>query len=571
MTLGLWATAAGFMLAGAYRHARTGERQLAALQGDLQESGLADLEIGRVASEVEAAAFELGRAHDLVDSSLLWPIRVVPFVGRQLNAGRALAAEADEVASAAASAAQTALELTEPTPDGGGAGTHDPGDLSRLAAEVSSLARALEDVEVPDQRLVGPLRSARERLVAQEVALFEQVQPAAEILTGISEMVDSSTYLVLGANLSEMRLAGGMPLSVGELRLDGSEMQLTDMRNTGQLFPVTGVPVLDADVADRWGFLSPSNDYRKLGYSARFAEWSGPQAIALWESQQGTEVDGVLQLDAFVVQALLSVVGPIEVDGRTHTPEGILDYLLIGQYQEFGEQNDALQDERRDQLSLIAGAVAARLAEGGWDPIELARVLPPLVRGRHILAFSPDQEQQRAWERLGVSGRLTGDEVGVFVLNLTASKTDPYIKVRTEVVDQVKGDNREVALEVTVTNNTPPTVSTQAAGLWSEIGLNTKGSYLGRLAIYAPSDSSTLNFSPDRPLEVFGADGQVNVMVTRFELDPGESKSFVVGFTVPVTRSSVTIVPSTRFPAQVWVHGPVSTSDVESFEIQFDS
>ncbi|MEZ5341335.1 MAG: hypothetical protein R2706_07770 [Acidimicrobiales bacterium] len=67
--------------------------------------------------------------------------------------------------------------------------------------------------------------------------------------------------------------------------------------------------VIDQDVQDRWGLLEPTNDYRKLTHTARFAEHTGPQAIACGIASRLVSVDGVVAIDPLVLGALLEVTG----------------------------------------------------------------------------------------------------------------------------------------------------------------------------------------------------------------------------------------------------------------------
>ena len=567
VTVVLWAAAAAFTVFGAYRAATKGEAAIGSARSMVEVENLSKGDLVRLGAEFEVGASEFGRAHSLLQSRLLEPLRPIPVIGRQLAAGRALLGDTDAVASRTSEALDRSLAIAE-----GGAETNSAAQLGSLVEALESLRAVLaEPGDGPKAGLVSPLADAKERFDAQRAELLGWVDPIATFARGLHSLYRSGTYLVLASNPAEMRLAGGMPLSAGELNFNNGEAQLTAMQNTGQLFPVSGVPILDLDVAANWGFLSPSNDYRKLGYSARFEEWAGPQALAMWERQHGTDLDGVIQLDPFVVEALLRVVGPVEAEGRVHTADGILAYLLVGQYEEFGDQDFDLQDRRRDQLSLIAGAVVARLAEGGWDPLELARVMRPLVRGRHILAYSEQADQQSAWKAAGVSGTLEGNEVGVFLLNLTASKIDPYVEVAVNVSVETQSapiaNSRRVQLSITVSNRVPDTISNQAAGLWQEIGLDARGTYLGRLVVYAPAFASALRFEPERALEVYGPDGQVIVMGSRVEIAPGETSTFVATFEIPETAIDLEVVPSTRFPPQTWTFEGNTWLDSERFEL----
>lgn len=555
MGLLVWGIAAGLLLFSGYRAATRGRDGLEVLAG----AEVLDVDPDEVERRLGEANGQLGRARARLESPVLWPLRPLPVIGRQLASARALARSGDQATEALVPLVREVQRVrADPA-------TADRSRVLRsLATRLASVDAVLTDLDLgPDEALVAPLADARAEFAVQVTDLEEQVRSARLIADGLADFFEGSEYLLLGANNAEMRLASGMYLSVGELRVDGGEFDMSELEPAEDLAPVRGVPVLDQDLQDRWGFVTPSDDYRSLSYTARFSDAVAPQALAMWEAQRGRRLDGVVALDPMVLQALMRSTGPVTIDGATFDESSVLDYLLVEQYLAY--EGDDLKTVRRDRLSELARAVLAQLGEGSWDPVQLLRDLEPLARGGHIRMWSPIEQQQAAWRELGVDGTLTGREVGVFLLNHGASKLDPFVNLAVDAgVSAREGGGSTLRLEITLRNETPAVLPPYTAGNWQDVGLPVAGAYLGRLAVYGPASTTAARIEPEAPFEVFGRDGPAVLMASRVELMPGETRRIVVELDLQEGGPEVlTLVPSARWPVVEWTWRGESFTDVE--------
>ncbi len=543
--MGLWVAAVGLTL----RDAAADARLARSLLGPLADtSELDDLDIGAMLADTRTADRAIHEAEARLGSPVLLPLRILPVIGRQL-------ASASTLASTSARTTESLVPMLTRMEDA----TNNARDLDRvgflvdLEADLAAVEASVVGADLgPTNGLVTTLVDARNEVAIQYAKAEERVVSLRTAVAGFRSFLDGSTYLLLGANNAEMRLGGGMVLSAGEIQTVGGDFVLPGLTPTEALFPIPANPIVDESVDRNWGFLNPTNDMRKLGYTARFADYSGPQGLNMWEAEFGNRPDGVLLVDPYVLAALLSVIGPVEVDGFVVDESNALQYMLVDQYAEFDPTDDG-RSERQDRLSAIATAVVSEFGQRSWDPIELLSALQPLVAGRHLLAYSENEVQQRAWSDLGVSGELTGLETGVFLLNLGASKLDPFIEIEVDVSVTDDGDGRLVRYDVALTNTArdPGAVAPYALGSWEDIGLE-PGTYLGRLALYVPGPSSDQRFVPERKLEVFGLDGPVVVTATRVEIRSGATLRTSFVYRLPAEVGAVVIEPSARYPAEVW-------------------
>jgi len=562
LTLLLWFGAVAYLVYVAQGHARNGEAALRSV-GDLVEAeDLATIDLAAAEINLRQGQEELGAARSAIDSPIVRAMGFVPVVGRQLSSARALIHTSHDVAG-----------LLLPIVESANEARNDPNALDRVAflqttsEQLGALEANLAAADLgPTENLIGPLLDGRAELEEQLGDLATQTADYRIITSGLALFLDGSNYLVLGANNAEMRIATGMYLSVGSLTVADGEFDLPDLTPSQDLFPVEGVDVIDKDVADRWGFLSPSNDFRKLGYSARFDAFAGPQAVAMWEATTGETMDGAIALDPFVLDALLDVLGPVEVEGEIFDSGRALSYLLQDQYAEFESEE---RDERRDRLSVLAAAVVAKIGSSAWDPIELISALRPLAKGRHILVYSSDPAQQAAWSKLGVDGSMNGDETGVFLLNLGGSKLDPFVGVSVAATSIIDGAGRVVTFEVTINNRAPEFgLPDYTVGPWESLELPVAGSYSGRLAVYAPGVATEASFDTGESFVAFGPDGPLLLGASEsFIVGPGQEKRLRYSYRIPLALEQLTVVPSARFPATSWTWNDRSFNDIVIYEM----
>ncbi len=557
----LWLAVAGYLAYDAQGHARAAEASLRRV-ADVAGGDLAEVDFEAVEIDLGVGRAELADARRSIGSPILGALGPIPVIGRQLRSAEAIIVASDDLAGA-----------LQPLVASARTAQSEPNALDRVAflRDTSQQLRELQDVVAaadlgPAENLLGPLADARfeldERLgdLAADAAAYET------ITTGLASFFDDSIYLVLGANNSEMQLGGGMPLSVGRVAMVNGDFELPGLKPSSSFFPLEQTAVVDADVEDRWGRIKLSNDFRKLNYTMRFDAFGGPQALDMWEELTGERLDGVLLIDPFVLDAMLGVVGEVEVEGEVFASGGALSYLLRGQYEVFDDGDDDasdLTDQRQDRLSLIANAAVDKLATSSWDPIELLDALRPLARGRHIMLYSDDADEQEAWSALGVDGAVPDNGTGVALINNGGAKLDPFMSLRVVASSTDTEGERLITYEIDVENRAPETgLPRYTVGPWRSVGLEAAGTYYGQLAVLVPGYAISAQFNGDVPLSASGPDGPLFLTATRsFSVAPGATERFSFEFALPAEATSMRLIPSARFPAAPWTWGSLVLTD----------
>src|SRR5215213_1800926 len=213
-----WLGVSAVLLALAAGDARAAEHRLRGLQASTSGS---DLVQGEATDELASARDALPAASSKADFPVVAPLRVLPFVGRQVTAFQRMLSSSSGVVDAGVDALdETREQLGGDLPD-------EEERVQMLGTLKGVLAKSQADVVVatadlgPRDGLAQPLAEAREKLVGHLNDLAAQLARAHGVTGSLRSLLEGDgRYLVLAANNSEMQAGWGMPLQVGVLTVD---------------------------------------------------------------------------------------------------------------------------------------------------------------------------------------------------------------------------------------------------------------------------------------------------------------------------------------------------------------
>lgn len=486
------------------------------------------------------------RAHGHVRSWPLVPLRALPLLRNQVRSLDLLTGSAGEVV---ALATDTVLDVQALVQTDHAAGAQRVALLRRLSEVTAATERRLAAVDLGGDRwVIPPLAGTRRDLAARVGDLRGALQRASQGTGVVAELLAGPRrYLVLAANNAEMRAGSGMFLSAAVLESREGDLELSAFRPTADLRLPSGLVPLEGDLARTWAWFQPNQEWRNLGVSPRF-DVTAPLAARMWEAAGGGPVDGVLAVDPLVVRAVLAAVGPVDVDGRMITAEGVVDWVVHGQYVEYTGDGD--DSARREEAGRMAAAAITALEERDWRFDRLAAELAQVASGRHLLAWSALPSEQQVWETAGIDGSLSEDSLSVAVINRGGNKLDPFLRVSADLEVEPSAGRQRAVLRLRLRNVVPTGQPAYVAGPHPESGVG-EGVYLGIVAVSVPGPTGDARMEPGDPV-VGGPDGPTRVVGSVVSLGRGEEAEMVVRFELPRQGRTLQVEASGRVPAVTW-------------------
>ena len=460
--------------------------------GDVTDAIDASTEGFQLASdgEQEAAAGALERAESSFEAARskvggFWsfPARLVPVVGQHVRAVQVAASEGVSLTATAAEAAQ-AVDIDEIRIENGALDLAFLDDLAPVLSRVErAVARAddrLSDAQNP--WLLPPIADRLERLTDELDDARPATETAAVAVRELPELLGRSGpvhWLVLTVTPAEARGIGGLVGNYLVIEADGGRLDIVGAGRNEDLN--TALEAAGADLrgpdqyVERWGANTPQRFFQDVGLEPDLPSVAAV-AADLYEQAAGLSIEGVVTLDPYAIEAILSVTGPVSVDGLRLGESNVADFLLVDQYADFADDEDA-------RVLALGSLVSA-----AFDAFTSGRLPGPRAL---VAAIGPAVEEDRlgAWWRAGGSAAELidiagldsrfpmpegGDILGVVHQNAGQNKIDAYLQRSLDYRVDVDDGNVAATATVRFTNTAPSSGLPDAV-----IGSNDQGYPLG--------------------------------------------------------------------------------------------
>ncbi len=522
---------------------------------------------GSLAQRLSAVGRHTARARAATEDPVWRAASIVPYVGTNFAAVRAIADAGDAVARQALAV----LDTSEATLRSAGRAPLRDGApvaaLQRLSASLSAADRiassARGEVARSDAgQLLAPVGSARSRLLSQLSALHDTLAPLAQAFSLAPPMLGAATprtYFVGFVNPAEARGGGGLLGGFAVVRADRGALTVERIGSDADLPNLTRGPAgLPVDFVDNYGLYGATTSWDETNLSAHFP-YTGQLWAAMYTSLTGTHVDGVLSLDPAALAVLLRGAPPISVGaGARVTSANVVSFL---QRDEYALPLSAVQ--RKNVLRTVARRAFSRLtAEPGSAMADVLPRLGSAAAAGHIRFWSAVPREQAVLARYAVAGEVPQGPapfLSVFVNNAASGKLDSYLAVGTSYAVQscpaarAPQGRREVKVSVTLENRAP------AHGLPAYVTVRNDG---------AGADGRTSVPGANRSLvAVMLTDGAVvssaTLNGTELGSAPGGDTPYLTETTErghPVESSFVELAPGARATLVLHVDEPASSA-----------
>ncbi len=279
----------------------------------------------------------------------------------------------------------------------------------------------------------------------------EQVAPVLPQMLGANGQ--TRNYLVYAMNNVEIRACGGFGGSQGLISVTDGKMSIGDFvaciaRNKDEA-------VESVDEEDETLFGDHSNLYNSGNTYSPDWPRNSQRVAALWTSEYGQDVDGVVGIDPVFLQYLLGLVGNVSLpDGTVVDGTNAAKVLMHDVYWNYPvEESDGI-------FAAVASAAFDKIL-GGIGDIDVTKLVGAFERGAkegRLIAWMRNDDEQNAIKEMGIDASLPDPDdpsavpvAGVYFNNLSFSKLDWYLNAETQIGQGVKNGDGTCSYRITVT------------------------------------------------------------------------------------------------------------------------
>lgn len=384
----------------------------------------------------------------------------IPVYGSDINAARTMVDALSDVSSGAL--VPMADNLAQATPgklfqDG----TINVSALQAVADSLSDSSKAFKSANKKVQGIgdthIAQVTELVDKAKDGFATLDGAVDAAEKVAPVLPQMLGANgqtrNYLLYAMNNVEIRACGGFGGSQGLISVTDGQMSI------GEFVPRIGLSedeaVESVDEEDEALFGNHSNLYNSGNTYSPDWPRNSQRVAALWKSQYGQDVDGVVGIDPVFLQYLLGLVGNVSLpDGTVVDGTNAAKVLMHDVYWNYPvEESDGI-------FASVASAAFDKIL-GGIGDVDVTKLVGAFERGAEegrLIAWMRNDDEQNAIKETGIDASLpdpddpSADPVaGVYFNNLSFSKLDWYLNADTQIGQGVKNGDGTCSYRITVT------------------------------------------------------------------------------------------------------------------------
>lgn len=272
-------------------------------------------------------------------------------------------------------------------------------------------------------------------------AFLDDLNDLEGLLSALNSMLGEDSYrqyLIVGQNNHELRATGGFIGSMAILSIQKGNITRLEVPGggpydlQGQLGVYLKPPVPLQVLNERWEF-QDANWFPDFAESARKMEF-------FYEQSRGETFDGVIAVNASVLERILTVLGPVAIEGTDLTISA--DNALATLQQEVEIDYDKEANTPKAVIGSALDSIIANLEEGvaSTDLVLLLAELTEAFEQKEIQVYMHDETLQDTFRSFGWSGEIQKtdpdqDYLMVVSTNIGGEKSDA--KISQEIEHQV--------------------------------------------------------------------------------------------------------------------------------------
>jgi len=312
-----------------------------------------------------------------------------------------------------------------------------------LGEKIGSLNEAVKDSLLSFQNIMEAVPNVDEKLLPPDqqgkfVQLRSNIYHTADSLKTLSESLDLAAdafardklhrYLVLFQNNSELRPTGGFIGSFALVDIIDGEIKNVEVPAGGS-YDLQGALTENVNpprplmlLKNRWEF-QDANWFPDFPSSAKKIIW-------FYNHSKGPTVDGVIAINAKVMEDLLSVVGPVSLDeyGKVLNQDNFMTEVQKSVELEY----DKKENKPKQIISDLVPKIMEKITAADKDAlVKIMAVFSEAGKSRDLQLYFTDPAMENRILALGLDGQIketNGDYLMAVSANIAGQKTDRVIE-----------------------------------------------------------------------------------------------------------------------------------------------
>lgn len=361
-------------------------------------------------------------------------------------------------------------------------------NINKVDKNLQSAAKKVENIDInkyPDEfrgiKVKQLVQTLKNFIIGAEVAVTEG-KDALQMAPAALGLPTQKSYLLLFQNDKEIRPTGGFLTAFATLKIDKGQISTTTSDDIyrlderllevckNKICPLTPpAPIVK--------YLPEVSGKPRSAWSMRDSNLSPdvPTSAKEFEKMyqllgEGLPFDGVIYIDAQVVEEMIEVTGPIEVFGTTYSAE--TDKRcdcpnVIYELERYAEVIEKGEADRKAILGTLMQQILARALGADVEKLPiLLETMARLANHKHVMFYMHDQNLQSALSKLNWTGEIRsfdGDYLHINDSNFAGGKSNLY--VNQTVTQEINIDKGQVKKKLTIEYKNSQAFSTWLNGI----------------------------------------------------------------------------------------------------------
>jgi hypothetical protein len=344
----------------------------------------------------------------------------LPLVGKPLSLSTNLLQVANNIS-------QAAVTLNKKLEDNASLTDHIVFIDSQIDETLPYLSQASQDISnININKLPADLQVYFQDLQAylpQVTTSLSNLDEVFDILLEVLGHEQEKRYLVLFQNNNELRATGGFVGSLALLDIYQGKINNLEIPKGGA-YDLSAGQTVKIKAPRALSLLNPYFNIWDANWWPDFPT-SAQKIIWFYENFGGSAIDGVIAINADVLQDLLTVVGPIELLDYDLTIDADNLFTVIQEEVEYNYDKEA--NTPKAIIADLAPIILDKLLSGQDKQKEIVTVLVDQLASKDIQIYSQDSKTQEKIHQFGWSGAMLDnqrDYLNVVSTNIAGGKTD---------------------------------------------------------------------------------------------------------------------------------------------------